>query len=162
MTDNTQVLQTELSSTGWGELIAEKELIDSFIELYQRLDKDNLHLLGQVYSDDIEFSDPLHHVSGLPALTDYFANLYHNVGSIDFEIHQVIHQADSASLKWTMRFIHPKLNAGGEITVEGISLLRFNHKIYQHQDFFDLGTMLYEHIPLLGSLVKFVKAKASK
>ena len=144
------------------QLVQQRALIDDFITLYQQLNKDNLHLLGQVYSDDIEFSDPLHLVAGLPALTDYFANLYQNVASIDFNIHQVIHQQGAASLKWTMVFNHSKLNSGADITVKGVSILAINSKIYQHQDFFDLGTMLYEHIPLVGSLVKLVKTKASR
>ncbi|GIU12144.1 MULTISPECIES: nuclear transport factor 2 family protein [unclassified Shewanella] len=176
MTASAEQLNTDMSSLGeaqagnrslqdkalQAQLLQEKALIDSFIILYQQLNKDNLHLLGQVYSDDIEFSDPLHHVSGLPALTNYFANLYQNVASIDFDIHQVIHQQGAASLKWTMVFSHSKLNAGADITVNGVSILGLNSKIYQHQDFFDLGTMLYEHIPLVGSLVKLVKAKASQ
>ncbi|MCG9729887.1 nuclear transport factor 2 family protein [Shewanella sp. Isolate13] len=156
--DNCLLQNNSLSE----QVAQEKALVDSFINLYQELNKDNLHLLGQVYSDDIEFSDPLHHVSGLLALTNYFANLYQNVASIDFDIHQVIHQQGAATLKWTMVFSHSKLNAGEDITVEGVSILGLDSKIYQHQDFFDLGTMLYEHIPLLGGLVKLVKAKASK
>ena len=176
MTASAERLTTDLSSLGEAQAgnrssgdkslqaqeMQEKVLIESFIHLYQKLNKDNLHLLSQVYSDDIEFSDPLHHVSGLPALTHYFANLYQNVASIDFDIHQVIHQQGAATLKWTMVFSHSKLNAGEDITVEGVSILGLNNKIYQHQDFFDLGTMLYEHIPLVGSLVKLVKSKASQ
>ncbi|MCL1145019.1 nuclear transport factor 2 family protein [Shewanella marinintestina] len=176
MTASAERLTTDLSSLSetqgdyeqssdkpsQAQVMQEKALIDSFIRLYQHLNKDNLHLLAQVYSNDIEFSDPLHHVSGLPALTHYFANLYQNVASIDFDIHQVIHQQGAATLKWTMVFSHSKLNAGEDITVEGVSILGLNNKIYQHQDFFDLGTMLYEHIPLVGSLVKLVKSKASQ
>ena len=48
------------------------------------------------------------------------------------------------------------------IVYEGVSKLEFNEKIYKHQDFYDLGAMLYEHIPVLGSLVKIIKTKAGK
>ncbi|GIU29625.1 nuclear transport factor 2 family protein [Shewanella sp. MBTL60-007] len=167
MMANSSILTTHESSMGGAQsnakkIAQERILIDNFISIYQRLSKDNLHLLEQVYSHNIEFSDPLHRVLGLNALTHYFANLYANISSINFEIHQVIHQQGAATLIWTMTFRHAKLNAGAEITVDGVSVLALDSKIYQHQDFFDLGSMLYEHIPLIGSLVKLVKSKASK
>ncbi|MCL1138787.1 nuclear transport factor 2 family protein [Shewanella pneumatophori] len=160
MTANVDVLTAEMPVYG-DALAAEQALIERFVGLYQQLNKDNLHLLGQVYSDDIEFSDPLHQVYGLSALTNYFANLYANVGSINFDIHQVIHAQGAATLKWTMTFTHAKLNGAQPISLDGVSVLSLGDKIYQHQDFFDLGSMLYEHIPLVGRLVKLIKARAS-
>ena len=54
-------------------------LVDDFIQLYQALNKDNLHLLAQVYDDNISFTDPMHQITGLASLTQYFAKLYKNV-----------------------------------------------------------------------------------
>ena len=138
------------------------DMIERFVAVYQQLNKDNLTLLSEIYSKDIRFSDPLHKIAGLSALTDYFKNLYHNVESIDFVIHQVIRDDNTAALKWTMNLVHPKLNAGNGISVEGISLLTFDGKINQHQDYFDLGAMLYEQLPIVGGLIGFIKSKVAK
>ena len=138
------------------------EIIARFVSVYQKLNKDNLELLNEIYSDDIRFSDPLHKIAGLNALTDYFKTLYQNVESIDFVIHQVIRDDSTAALKWTMNLVHPKLNAGNGINVEGISLLTFDGKINQHQDYFDLGAMLYEQLPIVGGLIGFIKSKVAK
>ena len=138
------------------------EIIERFVSVYQKLNKDNLELLNEIYSDDIRFSDPLHKIAGLNALTDYFKTLYQNVESIDFVIHQVIRDESTAALKWTMNLVHPKLNAGNGISVEGVSLLTFDGKINQHQDYFDLGAMLYEQLPIVGGLIGFIKSKVAK
>lgn len=64
-------------------------LVDNFIQLYQALNKDNLHLLERVYDDKIIFADPMHQIIGLPALTQYFAKLYKNIQHIQFDIKEV-------------------------------------------------------------------------
>ena len=55
---------------------------------------------------------------------------------------------------------HPSLRAGDTIRVEGASYLRtHNGKIYYHRDYFDMGAMLYEHLPLLGRIVQRIKKR---
>nr|WP_240433817.1 nuclear transport factor 2 family protein [Shewanella japonica] len=137
------------------------QIVDDFINMYQQLNKNTLHLLNQVYSENIVFQDPLHKVEGLTELTQYFANMYANVEAINFDIQQVNASASQASVFWVMTYQHSKLNHGLPINVEGMSHLQFTDKIYSHRDYFDLGQMLYEPIPLLGKLIRMVKSRAS-
>ncbi|SUI76327.1 nuclear transport factor 2 family protein [Shewanella morhuae] len=143
-------------------VIKPNPLVDNFIELYQALNKNNLHLLGQVYGDDIIFTDPMHQISGLESLTQYFAKLYENVQHIQFEIKEVQQSDSQASLFWQMQYRHPKLNRGHLISVDGMSQLKFNDKIYFHRDYFDLGQMLYEQVPCVGGLIRLLKMRAAK
>ncbi|MDR6962877.1 nuclear transport factor 2 family protein [Shewanella putrefaciens] len=137
-------------------------LVDNFIQLYQALNKDNLHLLERVYDDKIIFADPMHQIIGLPALTQYFAKLYKNVQHIQFDIKEVQQNNSQAALFWQMQYSHPKLNKGETIFVDGMSQLRFNEKIFFHRDYFDLGQMLYEHLPCMGGLIRLLKDRAAK
>ncbi|MCL1058617.1 nuclear transport factor 2 family protein [Shewanella gelidimarina] len=144
------------------DYILSQEIIERFVSVYKQLNKDNLGLLGDIYSEDICFIDPLHKIAGLTALTSYFETLYQNVESIDFVIHQVVRDDGAAALKWTMNLVHPKLNTGNIISVDGMSLLMFTDKINHHQDYFDLGAMLYEQLPIVGGLIGFIKSKVAK
>ena len=139
-------------------------VIDAFIDMYQKLNKDNLHLLRQVYRDDIGFRDPMHQVNGIDDLTRYFANMYLNVTHIEFDIKEVVvnHNNTQAALYWTMMYCHPKLKKGQLIHVDGMSQLKFDDKIYAHRDYFDLGQMLYEQVPFLGGLIGLLKNRASQ
>ncbi|MGK0408645.1 MAG: limonene-1,2-epoxide hydrolase [Shewanella psychromarinicola] len=139
-------------------------IIDAFIDMYQKLNKDNLSMLAQVYRDDIRFQDPLHKVEGIAPLTRYFANMYQNVTHIEFDIKEVVISANQqqAGLYWTMTYSHPKLNKGQNINVEGMSQLRFSDKIFAHRDYFDVGQMLYEQVPFLGGLIGLLKNRAGK
>ncbi|TMO29295.1 nuclear transport factor 2 family protein [Pseudoalteromonas sp. S4492] len=146
----------------------DKAILDRFIDVYQTLNKDNLQLLDEIYHPDIQFADPLHAVNGLGELREYFKNLYANVLSCEFAIEDsyVTENAegkdDTAFIYWTMHYRHPKLNKGQAISVAGHSRLKFSgDKIINHRDYFDVGAMLYRHIPVLGSAVKYIDKRAS-
>ncbi len=132
--------------------------------MYKDLSSDNLHLLQNVYSSDIQFIDPAHEISGLDKLTEYFSALYQNVISIDFDFKDAVQQHNSCYLQWDMTFRHKSLAGGKTILVSGTTFLRFNddHKVYFHRDYFDLGEMLYENLPLLGRLVTTIKGRLGK
>ncbi|MFT6926117.1 MAG: hypothetical protein ACJAZP_001718 [Psychromonas sp.] len=136
-------------------------VVDDFCRIYQGLDKNNLSRLGLVYSDDINFIDALHNLKGLEQLTAYFSHLYENVVYCNFHIEEVIKEKGKASIIWTMKYAHPKINKGAPILVNGCSHLKFNDKIYYHRDFLDMGQMLYEQLPLLGGVIRAVKKRVA-
>lgn len=136
--------------------------IQRLMSLYQRLNADNLELLDEVYSEDVVFCDPLHRIEGMAALKTYFADMYQNVDSIEFQFHQVMDDGQHAMLVWTMTFTHPKLASGKLIRVDGVSQIDYDTEIEFHRDFFDVGAMLYEHVPGLGALIRLIKGRIGK
>lgn len=135
--------------------------ISAFCSLYRQLAADNLHQLNQVYRHDIRFCDPAHELQGIDALTAYFDGLFSQLSHCRFEIEQVMEQDGEAYVRWLMRFCHPKLQGGREIAVPGVSHLRFAQQVYFHRDYFDLGAMLYEQLPLLGGVIRALKRRLS-
>ncbi|QSX40283.1 nuclear transport factor 2 family protein [Shewanella cyperi] len=131
------------------------------IELYRTLDKDKLHLLAEVYADGILFEDPAHRIQGRMALERYFSALYKELDSIHFEIESATMADQYAWLSWTMILSHPRLASGKSVTVSGASRLNFDEHgmVLHHRDYFDLGALLYEHLPLLGPVVRALKRR---
>jgi len=136
------------------------QIVDQFNAMYQTLDKDNLDLLKDVYSEDIVFIDALHEIQGLAALESYFAGMYQNLLYCKFDIQDVQSGETSAYLSWKMDYAHPKLANQKNVSVNGVTHLKFNDKVTYHRDYADMGQMLYENIPLLGSAIRFVKKQA--
>ena len=149
--------------------IVSDEIIDklpvwlrNFVDGYQLLSTSNLDLLANIYHKNITFIDPMHQVKGIHDLAKYFEGLYQNLLTCDFVINNVIVQANEAAVFWTMSYRHPKLNKGKLVTIMGSSYLKGQQdKVIYHQDYLDLGAMLYEQIPLFGKLTKWVKTKAA-
>lgn len=137
--------------------------IERFSLFYQELAHANLDELSSIYAQDVELIDPVGTHKGLPALRAYFENLLTNTEQCQFTIHN-LHQTqigvdtESAFLTWTMNVRHPKF--ARPIVVDGSSELRLSKdRIVYHRDYYDLGQMVYEHIPLLGRIIKKIKSR---
>lgn len=136
------------------------EFLQRFATAFSSLDASNLDKLGELYSDDVHFQDPLHEIQGLPALRAYFQELYANVQELHFQFYGFDQLYPGAGyLRWKMSFRHPRLRGGRLIEVEGCSHLQWSNKVYAHRDYFDAGALLYEHLPLLGRLIGWLKSR---
>lgn len=133
--------------------------LEKFNQFYQQLNSADLTGLNQVYRSDIEFIDPVHHMQGIQALHQYFENMMQDLIHCDFEIHQTSELEQEAFITWTMHFQHPKLNKSRTIHVDGVSHLKFDDQVYYHRDYYDVGAMLYEHIPVLGGFVSGIRKR---
>lgn len=134
-----------------------------FIEIYQSLHTNNVALIEELYHQDVVFEDPLHRVEGLEQLRGYFDGLYTNLSFCRFIVTDCIYYGDEAAVYWNMSFKHNKLNGGKLIDVSGHTrLIGHGNKVIYHRDYLDVGAMLYEHIPLLGGVIKMIKNKASQ
>ncbi len=135
--------------------------MDHFLKTYTALNHSNLHLLDTIYTEDIYFVDPAHAFQGLAKLTAYFQALYANLNAIEFNFTDPLKHGDIAYVQWNMAFSHPKLQRGKVIEVPGATFLRFHSsgKVSYHRDHFDLGCMLYEHLPVLGKIISGVKRR---
>lgn len=139
------------------------QIIQRFSQFYQQLDAQSVTELDQLYHSQVEFVDPVTRHQGLEAVSNYFANLLQNTHECRFEIHRLDNTGEHHYVSWTMHLRHPKLKSGQLISFEGMSHLRIeNELITFHRDYYDMGEMLYEHIPLLGAAVKHLKKRLSQ
>lgn len=139
--------------------------LENFLATYQRLDLGKLQSLRSIYDRNVEFIDPFTRIQGLDDLLRYFESMYRNVISCEFDQQQRIGQEALWALTWKMTYRHPKIAKGKAITLDGCSVLKFNRetgKVLYHRDYFDAGAMLYEKLPLLGSLIRLVKRRMER
>ncbi|WP_375057770.1 nuclear transport factor 2 family protein [Zobellella sp. DQSA1] len=133
--------------------------LSAFCRLYRHLGPGELEGLREVYAEEVHFCDPAHDLHGLEPLMTYFEGLFAHVSQCRFDIAQVMEQQGEAFVRWQMVFSHPRLNGGEPVLVPGVSHLRFDERVYYHRDYFDLGELLYEQLPLLGALIRALKRR---
>jgi len=133
--------------------------VETFKDTYNRLTRSSLSLLDILYDESVLFEDPLHRIQGLPALRAYFERLYADVHSCRFTFEAEVAQADQAFLTWTMHLRHRRFHPGETLHLPGASHIRFTDKVVYHRDYFDVGALLYERVPLLGPLVRALKSR---
>ncbi len=135
-------------------------LLNKFVDVYQQLNKSNLESLRNVYSQDVEFEDSLHQLKGIDPLIAYFQDQYTNLDHCQFIVKEAHQQHQNAWIVWDMRFSHSKLRGGQEIVVQGASHLRLSDTVSYHRDYVDMGQVLYEHLPILGAAIRWIKKRA--
>lgn len=136
-------------------------LIESFKAFYQDVTRPQLDKIDAIYTDDVRFKDPVHQLVGIEQLHAYLSAMCKSVNSGRFEYLDQLIGEGSAYIKWNMYFQHPKL--GSEtIVVRGMTQVQFDERIFYHEDSYDLGGMLYEHIPLLGFFVRKLKNRLTQ
>ena len=133
--------------------------VERFKDVYNRLNAQSLQLLSELYSEQVVFQDPFRRLEGLAAMRCYCEELYRHTISSTFRFEDELVTADGAMLMWTMSLRHPRLQGGQPIEVPGATHIRFREKIDYHRDYFDGGALLYEHLPVLGLLVRAVKRR---
>ncbi len=135
------------------------------IDFYEGLSPARLVELRTLYADEAAFKDPFNDVRGVAAIEAIFAHMFEQVAAPRFVVHDVVHDgADDrtmtqAFLTWDFRFG----SAGAERLVRGATQLRFgaDGRVTQHRDYWDAAEELYEKIPALGALMRWLKRRAA-
>ena len=137
------------------------DIIETFATTWRELSAETVDTLARVYTDDAVFIDPFHRLDGLAAIEHYAAHMYENLISSEFVFASKHQFGDEIYLRWAMTICHKRLNGGQAITVPGVTYLKLTgDKVSYHEDYYDGGALIYENIPLLGSLVRLVKRNA--
>lgn len=135
------------------------------IEYFNEFNIEKIDTLSDFYHESIVFEDPLGRHEGLESLRSYYANLYKNVQEIRFEFGNIIGEGLEYSAPWTMYLKADALNSGEEIKLVGTSRIHFEpetNRVIYHRDYFDMGEFIYEHIPVVSSLIGFIKKRLQK
>ena len=138
-------------------------LVSRVVEAYQNLDPTKLEEVATLYTSDIYFEDPTHGVQGRSAVLAHFSKTFKKLQGCSFNFHRTVSDGADIFLAWTMTAKHPKVLKGKVVRVEGASYLKTrNGKIFYHRDYFDMGSLLYEHLPFLGRIIQKIKRRVAR
>jgi hypothetical protein len=128
--------------------------VEQFKRLFQTFNSNTLIELPSLYAPEIVFKDPIHQLQGLTALRTYFKGFLNPAMQCKFEFtHQLLGQ-NEAFLQWQMHYQHTQLAGGKLLQLSGSTFIRFGNQIFYHEDYYDMGAMIYQHIPVIGWAVK--------
>jgi len=136
--------------------------IGQFKQLYKTFSSATPTQLPRLYHPAITFKDPIHELNGLAALSDYFASFCNQGTQYRFEFTNEVISHDQAFFQWQMHYAHPNLANGKPLVLKGGTLIKFNTQITYHEDFYDMGAMIYQHVPVIGWAVKKINARIAE
>jgi len=115
-----------------------------------------------IYDDAIIFKDPFNQVGGIEEVHKIFAHMYEELDNPRFVITEYIDKDNVAYVKWD--FIFAFKGEKHENSFEGVSRLVMNDedKVVSHTDYWDAAEHMYEKMPVIGSLLRFIKRKIAR
>lgn len=140
-----------------------KNTIDSIVHAFEQLTPESVERLDTLYAAHARFKDPFNDVRGLAEIQRIFRHMYVNLESPRFTITHRIVDGHQCFLTWEFRFRFRRFHQGVEQVVLGGSHLMLNPdgRIILHRDYWDAAEELYEKIPYLGGLMRWLKKRAN-
>jgi len=136
-----------------------KFLLQDFKAFYLEPSPASLERLDRLYTQDIEFRDPLHAIQGILAFKSYLKGVYAGPTDIRFEYLDEHCDEHWASITWVATYRHGAFGGGRTLTLRGTTQIRFTDRIFYQEDFFDVGAMVYQHLPVLGTVVRYINRR---
>ena len=129
---------------------------------YETLDRAALARIGEIYAEGASFKDPFNDVSGVAAITRIFEHMFVQVNDPRFVILDAVEQGDTAFLTWEFRFRMKRFKPAQTQTIRGATHLTFgtDGRVQMHRDYWDAAEELYEKLPVLGRLMRWLKRQA--
>lgn len=136
--------------------------VAAIVRYFEEMTPASLQQLGQVYSEQARFKDPFNAVQGTAAIHTVFAHMFNTLDRPRFVMRDVVLQGPRLVLTWDFLFCMRRFDRS-EQCVHGASflLLAEDGRITSHRDYWDVAEELYEKLPLLGGLMRWLKRRAS-
>jgi steroid Delta-isomerase len=137
--------------------------VDAVVQFFENLSPKALAQIPHFYAQDAVFKDPFNEVSGLQAIDKIFAHMYVALDKPHFIVQERIVQGSQCFLVWDFKFHFKRFDTATLQTVRGGSHLKFdaNGRIILHRDYWDAAEELYEKLPVVGSLMRWLKKRAN-
>ncbi|MGY4827230.1 nuclear transport factor 2 family protein [Sphaerotilaceae bacterium SBD11-9] len=131
------------------------------VALFEQLTPADIDRLGEFYAANALFKDPFNEVHGVPAIQAVFRHMYASLDEPRFVVRDVVVQGSQCFLTWDFVFRFKRFSREPQM-VRGSSHLRLDDagRIVLHRDYWDAAEELYEKLPVLGALMRWLKKRA--
>lgn len=130
-------------------------------DFYETLTPESLSQIGRCYADDAWFKDPFNEVTGLAAIAAIFRAMFTQVDAPRFVVREAILEGARACLTWEFQFRFR--GRGPDVTecIRGASWVEFDHegRVLRHRDYWDAAEELYQKLPVIGALMRWLRRR---
>jgi ketosteroid isomerase-like protein len=136
--------------------------VSRLTQYFESLTVESVSALASLYTEDAWFKDPFNEVRGLPALERVFRHMFRQVTDPRFVITRAAVAGDDAFLTWDFLFRLHGANSREQV-IRGATHIQFadDGRVAYHRDYWDAAEELYEKLPVLGGLMRFLKRRAA-
>lgn len=133
--------------------------VDRLAKWYAELSPASIERIGDLYAPHATFQDPFNRVEGVERIAAIFRDMFESVESPRFVILDILESGPAAVLTWDFHFSW----RGKPFDVHGATLVRFGEdgRVVVHRDYWDAAGELYQKLPLVGPLMRWLRSRLS-
>jgi ketosteroid isomerase-like protein len=140
--------------------------IQRVVHFFENLQPADVANIGKLYTVDAKFKDPFNEVQGLHAIEHIFAHMFDTLDAPRFVITTQVQQGAQCFVTWDFLFAMQRMDGGKTQTVRGAThfVLREEAGMWRvavHRDYWDAAEEFYEKLPVVGSLMRWLKKRAN-
>ena len=138
--------------------------VQALVEFFEGLKAGDVARLKDFYAADAYFKDPFNEVRGVPAIERIFLHMFQALEQPHFVVTGRVAQGLECFLVWDFRFRFRRFDTVSWQTVRGTSHVRLNAQgqVEFHRDYWDAAEELYEKLPGVGALMRWLKRQANR
>lgn len=132
-------------------------------EYFEHLSPERLADIARYYTDDARFKDPFNEVRGPAAIRGIFEHMYGNLHEPRFVVTQRVVDGAQCFLAWEFHFRFKRFDTQTGQVIRGGSHLQLapDGRVADHRDYWDAAEELYEKLPMVGGLMRWLKRRAN-
>jgi hypothetical protein len=136
--------------------------VESLVHFFETLSPAGVARMGEFYAADVWFKDPFNEVQGLGEVQRIFSHMFVALDRPRFVVTAEVRDESQCFLTWDFEFYLRRKGAMLQ-TIRGSSHLKFNEagRVVYHRDYWDAAEELYEKLPVLGSLMRWLRKKVN-
>lgn len=141
--------------------------VDRIVAFFEHIGPADVARMSELYTSDAYFKDPFNEVHGVEAVARIFAHMFVALNEPRFVVTgQVVQATPDGGLElfltWDFLFRFKRFSSEPQ-TVRGCSHLKLagDGRIAFHRDYWDAAEELYEKLPLVGGLMRWLKRRAN-
>ena len=140
-----------------------EDAVTRVIAFFENLSPADVATIGQFYAPQARFKDPFNEVQGVPAIQGIFAHMFEALEQPRFVVTGRVVQGQQCFLTWDFLFAFKDFHKGVTQTVRGASHLVLDEQglVNLHRDYWDAAEELYEKLPVVGALMRWLKKRAN-
>jgi len=138
------------------------EHVAPIVRFFEQLTPESVGQLSAYYGDDAYFKDPFNEVRSVAEIEAIFRHMFAALHAPRFVVTEHITQGAQCFLAWDFQFRFKNFRSSETQTIRGGSHLRFadDGRVSFHRDYWDAAEELYEKLPMVGGLMRWLKRQA--
>tara|TARA_B110000977_G_scaffold93736_1_gene124014 strand:+ start:498 stop:923 length:426 start_codon:yes stop_codon:yes gene_type:complete len=140
-------------------MISRQHALNSYIIFFEQMKREDLVRLPEFFADQARFKDPFNDVTGIEQINKVFHHMFEILDTPKFIIDEAVLESDVAYIKWNFTGV----SNAKQLKLVGLSRVVFNDRglVSEHVDYWDASEQFYMKLPVIGSILRFIRNKAA-